>query len=101
MNIETLISRLEDQWDIDGFLGNVRQGIFSPEDGRGFLALLNEIKLDANAQIPKRLLSLLWYIPSFLEWQKERVEEKGGDKKAYERFVTEVHNTLERVLGVP
>lgn len=47
------------------------------------------------------MLSLLWYLPSFLTWQRERVAEKGGDINAYAHFVTDVHNTLEEVLGVP
>jgi hypothetical protein len=51
--------------------------------------------------VPKRLVSLLWYLPSFLAWQTERIAEKDGDRAAYERFVTEVFNALEQALGVP
>ncbi|HEX3627408.1 MAG TPA: hypothetical protein VH280_18535 [Verrucomicrobiae bacterium] len=101
MNTNELIRRLESEWDVDGFLWNVRQGYFSPDDGQKFLSFLKQIEIDDNAEIPKRLLSLLWYMPSFLEWQKERVGERSGNRAAYERFVTEVFNTLEIVLGVP
>jgi hypothetical protein len=40
-------------------------------------------------------------LPSFLEWQKERVRDRSGNQPAYNQFVTEVYNTLETVLGVP
>jgi len=101
MNIQTIVSRLEAEWDVDGFLGNLRQGSFAFEPAQRFLSFLKEIELDDEELIPKRLLSLLWYLPSFLEWQKERIEKQGGDAVAYARFVTEVQNTLEDVLGVP
>jgi len=101
MNTNELIKRLELEWDVHGFLWNVRQGCFSLDDAQKFLSFLKQIELDDNAQIPKRLLSLLWYLPPFLEWQKERVQERSGNRAAYERFVTEVYNTLETVLGVP
>jgi hypothetical protein len=47
------------------------------------------------------MLSLVWYIPSFLEWQKERVLEHGGDEVLYEKFITDVQNSMEISLGVP
>jgi hypothetical protein len=101
MNTNELIKRLELEWDVDGFLWNVRQGCFSLDNGQKFLSFLKQVEIDDNAQIPKRLLSLLWYLPPFLEWQKERVGERSKNRAAYERFVTEVYNTLETVLGVP
>jgi hypothetical protein len=101
MNTNELIERLEHEWDVDGFLWNVRQGCFSPNDGHQFLDFLKQIQIADDAQIPKRLLSLLWYLPSFLEWQKERVRDRSGNQPAYNQFVTEVYNTLEAVLGVP
>src|ERR1700734_3834223 len=101
MNTNELTERLEHEWDVDGFLWNIRQGRFSLDDGKKFLSFLKQIEIDDNAQIPKRLLSLLWYLPPFLEWQKERVGERSGNQAEYGRFVTEVYNALETVLGVP
>ena len=102
MNIEDLIQNLEMHWDSGGFLDAVRRGKFVPGDAAAFLGLVGGISIAEEQSVPKRLLSLLWYLPSFLEWQKERVTEVSPEQaETYERFVTQVHNTLEQVLGIP
>lgn len=101
MNIQEVIERMEREWDVDGFLGNVRTGIFSISDADQFLAFLRSIEIEEDALVPKRIVSLFWMLPSFLEWQKQRVREAGGRGEDYDRFATEVQNTLEKVLGVP
>ena len=93
---------LEKEWGIDGFLDELRRGKFAMDKSDTFLTLLRNIKLgNDHEQIPKRLVSLLWYLPCFLEWQKERIKEKGGDEVAYRNFVTQVINALEQALGIP
>jgi hypothetical protein len=101
MNTSELIQNLEAAWDTGGFLELVRRGTYEEPAGKAFLSLLRSISIDDSDLVPKRLLSLLWYLPSFLEWQKERVADVGSDAEAYSRFVTEVHNILEDVLGFP
>lgn len=101
MNTETLIQKLELNWDSNGFLDSVRRGNFDSIAGQAFLDLLKGISIPDDELVPKRLLSLLWYLPSFLEWQKERIEEVSGRQTEYGHFVTEVQNVLEAVLGVP
>ena len=101
MKNDEVLQFLDNAWDRDGFLGEVRTGHFSKEKGDAFLKALGKINIAEELDVPKRLLVLIWYLPSFLEWQKERISEKQGDTRAYEMFVTEVHNVLERVIGVP
>jgi hypothetical protein len=102
MRTDELIQTLESHWDADGFLDAVRRGKFDPDAGRAFLDYLHRIAIDEDELVPKRLLSLLWYLPLFLEWQKARIEELNPSEVAsYGRFVTEVHNILEEVLGIP
>lgn len=79
MDVNNSIAALEGAWGIDGFLGAVREGRYDQAKGEDFLRLLGCIQLPDDAFIPGRLVALLWYLPSFLEWQKPRVEEKGGD----------------------
>jgi hypothetical protein len=98
--MEKLIQQLEAAWDEDGFFENLRAGIFVESDALGFLSLLRSIEIDQEL-VPARLLALIWYIPSFLEWQRERVSEVGGDAVRYVRFINEVMNILEEVIGVP
>lgn len=101
MDSQAAIQALEAAWDTDGFLGMVRSGCYVGAEGEEFLHLLRSIELPPDACMPSRFVALLWYLPSFLEWQKPRIAEKGGDVQSYARFVTEVHNHLEGLLGVP
>ena len=101
MNFEQMIEYLDCAWDRDGILGQIREGKFSPEDGDKFLLTLKGMRVNDDALLPKRLVSLVWYLPSFLDWQSKRVEEKGGNLESYKHFVTLVLNALEDILGVP
>jgi len=101
MTIGAIIKQLETEWDTNGFFDRVRNGDYDVIRGQMVLAVLRAIKIGDDDMVPKRLLSLLWYLPSFLAWQSERIAEKGGDEPAYEHFVTEVDNILQEVLGVP
>ncbi|UGX95778.1 hypothetical protein G6321_00011810 [Bradyrhizobium barranii subsp. barranii] len=101
MTIAAIIEQLETEWNTDGFFDRVRNGDYDATRGQAVLAILRAIKIGDEKMVPKRLLSLLWYLPSFLAWQTERIAEKGRDRTAYERFVTEILNTLQEVLGVP
>ncbi|MGY8711281.1 hypothetical protein RAD16_36595 [Bradyrhizobium sp. 18BD] len=101
MTIAAIIEQLETEWNADGFFDRVRNGDYDAIRGQAILAVLRAIEIGDDDMVPKRLVSLLWYLPSFLAWQTDRIAEKGGDRAAYERFVTEVDNTLEVVLGVP
>jgi len=101
MTIAAIIEQLEAEWNMNGFFDRVRNGDYDVTRGQAVLATLRAISIGDEETVPKRLLSLLWYLPSFLSWQTERIAERGGDRGAYERFVTEVINTLQEVLGVP
>ena len=101
MDISAIVEQLEAEWDTDGFFYRVRNGDYDITRGQAVLVILRAIKIDDEVMVPKRLVSLLWYLPSFLAWQAEPIAEKGGDRTAYARFVTEILNTLEEVLGVP
>jgi hypothetical protein len=101
MDTQAAVQALEEAWDTDGFLGMVRTGHYVGIEGEKFLHLLRSMEVPSDVCIPRRLVALLWYLPSFLEWQKPRIAEEGGDVQSYARFVTEVHNHLEELLGVP
>lgn len=96
------IQVLEAEWSKpEGFLGRVREGVFDPLEGANFASKLDSIKLPRDASIDRRLVSLTWYIPMFLDWQKRRVVEKGGDALAFEQFINHVRAIVEEILGVP
>jgi hypothetical protein len=101
MDFSKIIDRLDSEWDTDGFFDRVRNGDYDATQAKEILEFLRAIDIDENESLPKRLVALLWYLPSFLSWQSERIAERGGDSDAYKRFTTEVQNVLEDVLGTP
>jgi len=101
MDLSAIIEQLDVEWETNGFFDSVRNGHYDAKRAQTVLEILRAIHVSEEEMVPKRLVSLLWFLPSFLGWQVERVAEKGGDRAAYERFATEVHNTLEEVLGTP
>lgn len=85
----------------EGFLWKLRQGRFIEEECRSFLDKLASLTCADDECIPRRLVSLLWYIPLFMEWQTERVLECGSNQFDYSKAVTSIRNEVERILGVP
>jgi len=80
----------------------LRQGILTSEGVSGVSAVLRSIEIDSgSSQISRRLVSLLWYMPIFIDWQEGRFAERGGDIAVLRRFRAEVTNEIERILGTP
>lgn len=102
MELNELLASLENEWDIDeGFLGMLRKGKFSELGLYRLLKLIDPIDIEDQEVIDRRLASLIWYIPIFMGWQKERTEENGIPLETLNLAITEVVNRLENVLGVP
>lgn len=94
---------LEAQWSKpDGFLGRARDGNFDEQQAEDFIRQLADIQLSASDPvIDRRLVALIWYIPTFLSWQEERIAEKGGQASAFGQIVNRIHGMVEDILGVP
>ena len=98
--IQEIIEELESTWDIDsGFFGKLRKGKFDKDLYNEFMQFLRRISFEEEL-VSSRAVSLLWYIPLFMEWQKERVIET-IDIKEYKILKTAIENELERILGIP
>jgi hypothetical protein len=98
---DSLIHRLERLWDEpDGPLYCLRQGQLTTRGCDEVLHTLRDVNL-SDPDVPRRVVSLLWYMPTFIGWQTERVVEHGGSADELRRFNTEVTDELERILGVP
>lgn len=96
------INIIEAEWSPeDGFFWNLRHGRFMVEEFNLTLKKLSAVSIADDAKIPRRLVSLLWYIPLFMQWQNDRVQESGGDMTAYVKAITSMTNEIERLLGVP
>ena len=101
---ESLMTRLEAEYDLDtGFLGQLRQGHFDALGFERFLLLLQSIDLGETALVNRRLVALLWMIPTLMTWQLERVAENGGNIQALRGAIDRVQDLLQSpsVLGIP
>jgi hypothetical protein len=102
MALEDHISSIEFEWEQDrGFFWKIRQGIF---DKAGFDRAHAKITAVPNANgeaFAARLVSLLWYIPIFMEWQRDRIKQNGGNIQEYNSSANALHAEVERILGVP
>lgn len=102
MTYETEIEAVESEWAAeDGFFWRVRQGHFLLSDFERAMMKLSKITVGEASELPRRLVSLLWYIPLFMQWQVERVEEMKGDVSGYMTAIARMTNEIERILGVP
>lgn len=102
MNNEAIISDLEKEWDFDcGFFGNLRRGIFDVEMLHRLICTLDAINLREEVLVSRRVVSLLWYMPLFMGWQRESVHEGGGNVEEFDKATNLIQSSIERLLGVP
>lgn len=102
-DIADLIKALEAEYDLDtGFLGRLREGTFDTAGLDRLIALLRSIEQGNEETINRRLVALLWMIPTLMEWQVERIAEHGGDVERLQRGIDTVEAILmNSVLGTP
>lgn len=102
MAFEHEIKSLEQEWSQEnGFFWKIRQGQFSSGQFDALLGRIAKIAIDENAELPRRLVSLLWYAPTFMSWQTERVNENSGDTVMYQQAIDLMTNEIERLLWTP
>lgn len=96
------IKEVEAHWELDdGYFFRLRQGDYDPGGAARVIETLRSISTDDDTLLPRRFVSLTWWMPMFMEWQIDRVAEAGGDAKGLERDIVSVRNALDDVLGVP
>lgn len=103
MTYDELVVLLEEAWSPEGgFLWRVREGHFDSRGGNDLLSQLARGPAASESPIPSRLVSLVWYVPIFLTWNRCRVVEACPDAESdYDRFVERTTHEIERILGVP
>ena len=102
MSYDKDIAALEEEWSPEeGFFWTLRQGRFSPGAFDRVLKSVSRIRVEEDAVLPRRFVSLIWYVPIFMQWQIERVRENEGDVTAYMVAVDNMTNVIGQILGVP
>ena len=96
------IEALDRSWSLpDGTLYRLRDGHVEIDRLDELIRRLRSIEVPDEVMIPKRLASLLWMMPTFMEWQIERVIERGGNAGDLRSRTQLVYNEVERILGIP
>jgi hypothetical protein len=99
---DDLIAALEHEWDLgEGFLGKLREGTFDPAGLERLMRLLDGIDIGDAPEVNRRLVSLLWFMPLFMEWQRERADKHGVDPQALVHAIDRVQTAMWKLLGCP
>jgi len=98
--------RLEKEWLTEaGFFFRVRDGDYDVDQGEAVCKLLEGIKLPddgpADRRLERRLVSGLYFIWTYMEWQNAIVEKKGGDIKRYVSLTTRMRQAVMKILECP
>lgn len=97
---DQIIHELEQLWEQSGFFGQIRFGIFDEDHAERVIDLLSDLQLTGN-YINRRIVSLIWYMPLFLEWNRERVVNAGGSDAEYRVVANRIQAVIEGILGLP
>ena len=98
------IEKIEDEWFEGGFLDSLRNCNFDKEAYERLEHLLNTVREQEDLSqelISRDLVRLVWFIPQFMEWQIERVIEKGGDPKLVHSACSNIRELVGKILGEP
>jgi len=99
---DSAIGSLERFWELPhGYFFRLRQGDYDPYGANEVEEIIRSIKVSEDTPIPRRLVSLIWIIPTFMEWQIDRVAEVGGDVGTLRGDITRLRSAVEDFLGVP
>ena len=97
-----IIIGLTGEWEHDnGYFGKLREGVHDKEGLSRVLLLIEKIDFKEEECIPLKLVSVLWYIPLFMQWQRDRVYETGDNLHDYDCACNKLQSMIELVLGVP
>jgi hypothetical protein len=102
MGLEGHIPDIEAEWEPEtGFFWLIRQGDFRKEDFERTFGKLAAVPSVTEQPVPARFVSVVWYIPIFMEWQTDRVRACGVNSDEYQRATNKLMNEVQRILGVP
>ncbi|HSN99785.1 MAG TPA: hypothetical protein VLS89_15925 [Candidatus Nanopelagicales bacterium] len=99
---DRVVEELERYWEPDeGVFWRLREGVLDPRGLEEVAARLDSIEVSEDALLPRRFVSLVWFIPLFVGWQRDRVRERGGDMQEFAKQQNRLEGAVQRLLGVP
>jgi hypothetical protein len=106
--LEAIIEGLDKEWEIpNGFFYRSRNGIMDEEGFFRVISLLEKskdiISVSPNETvISRRFVKAIWFLPLFLSWQDERINNKGFPTDIYMgQWVARIAQLVEDILGSP
>ena len=102
MDTQQTISQLQREWQRPaGFLGGLKPGHFDPEGLQRLVTILDSIAVENECLMDRKLVSLLWFIPIYLEWQKPHFLGQDEDVQKIQEAINSVMPRLYEILGIP
>jgi hypothetical protein len=102
LSAKDAIEELTRFWEMpNGFFYKLREGKYDTDAPNEVRSLLERVTVTEEMLFPRRFVALVWMIPTFMEWQSERVGDNGGDVAALQRDANGLRSIIENLFGVP
>jgi hypothetical protein len=101
-SIAAATEKLELAWE-NGFFYNLRQAHFRPDEYLEVKKLIDSIEDsdEASETVNRRFVNLIWFIPTFISWQQERLISNGVRQEIIDEMSNYFYNQCKRLLGLP
>ncbi len=99
MGQKEYIDAIGKSWDLDGFLGQLKVGVFNRALYNELYTSLLKINILDDEEIERELIQLLWFIPIFMCRLKEYI--KDIPSKDYDGLCEDIEEQLARIFGYP
>lgn len=96
-----LITALDQEWELEvGFFAKLRELEFDEKGFDRLVSVLELVPMDMKV-FSRALVTQLWYIPLFMEWQYSNLADVNADLFQYEKARNRINSLLSDILGVP
>lgn len=96
------IRKLQEAWyDPDGGFYLLRNGVLDDNRLNEIVGVLQQVDVGGDVVVDRQFVSLTWLIPSFIEWQRDRVPQDRETLSKLDRIASQMQNQIERILGTP
>ena len=108
IDLKEITEKLQAEWDDfpNGFFSKVHDGIMDQERYEYVVSLLEQAKefvfAHSGDSLDKSFVKVIWYMPHFLDWQADHIEQMGGRIDVYKgQWCAVIENIVSEILGVP
>ena len=99
MNQKDYIEAIGKSWDIDGFLGQLKEGVFDRGLYNELYKSLLMIDIKDDEEIQRGLIQVLWFVPIFMYRFKEYTQNISS--REYDGLRENIEEQLARIFGYP